>query len=162
MSYPCNCTPSVISDPGPCVTGNCLKLPNLTIDPLTSVLPCGGSFSIDIGQYADFSYCDTLGGTIVWSVTSYDNTVFENVAITSEGVVTGSTTSGALEIIGDLETERIEVVVQAACSGTLLAVKRTIKIPIRDACLNKTCESGFTCYPCTGACVEGVPDLILT
>lgn len=153
--YPCNCTPIEVSDPGPCPSGNCLKLPNLTIDPLTSVLPCGGSFSIDIGQYADFSACD---GTITWSIESYDATIFENMAITNLGVVTGSTTSAAQAHID----EWFDVVVQAACSGSLLAVKRTIKIPIKNACLNVSCVPGFTCNPCTGVCVEGVPDLILT
>lgn len=153
--YPCGCQPSVISDPGPCPSGNCLKLPNLTIDPLTSVLPCGGSFNIDMGQYADFT---AKVGTINWSLDSYDNTIFENMAISSAGVVTGSTTSAAQAHVD----EWYDIVVKAADSGSLLSVKRTIKIPIKNACLNKSCDPGFSCNPCTGNCVEGVPDIILT
>lgn len=158
MAYPCQCSPSEVVIP-PCSSGNCLKVPNITINPLTSVLPCGGTFNIDIGQYSDFSVCD---GTIEWSVVSFDATVFENVAISSAGVLTGSTAGGAVAYINDLEAEEIIIIIQAACLGSLLAVQREIKIPIKDACLNKNCAPGFTCNPCTGGCIEGDIDLILT
>lgn len=157
--YPCQCSPSTVVVPI-CPTGNCLKVPNITIDPLTSVLPCGGTFSIDIGALSTFEACT---GNILWGVVGYDGTVFENVAITSGGVLTGSTAGGALNYINVLDTEAIDIVIQAACDNSLLAVQRTVKIPIRNACLNKICDTeGYTCNPCTGNCIEGSIDLILT
>lgn len=154
MSYPCGCSPLEVVNPDPCPTGNCLKLPNVTIDPLTSVLPCGGTFSVDIGQYADFSACD---GTVVWNFHSYDNTVFENMAISSAGVVTGSTAAGAINHVG----EWFDIVVKAACPTSILSVLRTIKMPIRNACFNVTCDPGKSCNPCTGLCIDQVPDINL-
>lgn len=154
MSYPCGCSHVDVVNPDPCVSGNCLILPNVTINPMDSVLPCGGTFSVDIGQYADFSAC---AGTVTWNFHSYDNTIFENMAISGAGVVTGSTTALAQAHVG----EWYDIVVKAVCPNSLLSVMRTIKMPIRNACYNVTCDPGFICNPCTGLCIEQTPDIIL-
>lgn len=154
MAAPCQCTPSSVVTPT-CPTGNCLKVPNITIDPLTSVLPCGGTFSVDFGTLSDLSFCTT---GIVWTVISYDNTIFTGVSINAAGVLTGTTTAEAANHV----SEFFEIVVKAMCVDTILSVQRTLKIPIKNACLTTVCVEGFHCNPCTGGCIANVPDLILT
>lgn len=140
-----------------CPSGNCLLIPTrIVLDPNTSVLPCGGVGVLDIPNVDgyDVSNC---GGSIVWSVVSYNTTAFTTVSVNSSGELTFTTTSNA--VVGSFYS----IVVKALCDeAPYLSQFIEIRIPIRDACLLAVCDSGEHCDPCSGFCVpdEG-PDLII-
>lgn len=149
--YPCNCsscTDCSSSTPS-CPSGDCLQIASLTIHSNSSVLPCSGSFSADVGAASDTSICTT---TVNWGIVSYDEDAFTNVAVDSDGVVTGTTTTAA-----QLNTF-YEILGKATCTTTLLSQYFRVRLSVRNACLDVICDSGFTCNPCTGNCVEDEPD----
>ncbi len=154
MSYPCGCTPSEVVTPS-CPSGNCMKAPNITIDPLDSVMPCGGTFSIDIGALSDFSVCS---GSVVWELLSYDDDVFTNVELSSSGVLSGATTTEAKNHVDEF----FEFVYKVMCPDSYLSVMRKVRMPIKNGCLTTVCTTGQICNPCTGLCITDAPDVILT
>jgi hypothetical protein len=150
--YPCSCSPCTdcSSSTPSCPSGDCLQVASLTIFGNSSILPCGSSFTTDVGAASDLSICTT---TVNWGIVSYDEDAFTNVAVDSDGVVTGTTTT-AMEL-----NTFYEILGKAVCTTTLLSQYFKVRISVRNACLDAApCEDpDQVCNPCTGTCIDA-PD----
>lgn len=121
----------------------------MTIYGNSSILPCGTQFSSDIGAASDTTICTT---SITWGIVSYDEDAFTNVAVDSDGVVTGTTTT-AMQL-----NTFYEIIGKAICTTTLLSQYFKVKISVKNACLDTICEDPEqVCNPCTGTCIDA-PD----
>lgn len=149
MAYPCLCSPLYVNPPAPCPSGNCLFVPGMTINPSTSVLPCGVAGVVDVGAESDLT---NALGTPVWSVVAYDTTAFTSVSISSAGVLSFTSTADAVPGVF------YDFVIRVVDPGSLLSIYAVIKVPIKDACFGVNCATGETCNPCTGACLPDVPN----
>lgn len=121
----------------------------MTINPSTSVLPCGVAGVVDVGAESDLT---NAVGTPVWSVVAYDTTAFTSVSISSAGVLSFTSTADAVPGVF------YDFVIRVVDPGSLLSIYAVIKVPIKDACFGVNCATGETCNPCTGACLPDVPN----
>lgn len=155
MPYPCCCcTPDSVTPPPACPSGNCLLVPQkVTINPTTSVLPCGASGSVDIATLSDLTNCT---GNVVWQLVSYDETAFSTAGINSSGLLSFTTTSAA--VVGQFYV----FLVKAMCDNSILSAFVEVYVPIKDGCYATVCDPGESCNPCTGNCAPIVPDQILS
>jgi hypothetical protein len=149
--YPCSCSgcTDCNSTTPSCPDGSsCLKIADITLYSNTSVLPCGSSLTANVGAASDLDVCET---TINWGIVSYDEDAFTNVSVNSSGVVSATTTDAA-----QLNTF-YKIIGKAICTETLLSSYFTVKVSVRNACLDvASCPTGETCNPCTGECAETV------
>lgn len=157
MGYPCNCSPVSVSTPS-CPSGDCLKVASVVVNPSNSALPCGGTFTVDVGALSDLDICTT---GITWhllpvSQGGYNDDAFEDVSINSSGVLTGTTTTAIA--LNTFYTFNGKV----TCSDTLLSQFFYVKLSVRNACLDVVCPDGQTCDPCDGTCQDEAPDVELS
>jgi hypothetical protein len=149
--YPCSCTgcTDCSSTSNQCPdNASCLMVSDVTLFSDTSILPCGSSFSVAVGAASDLSVCDT---TVNWGIVSYDADAFSSVSVNSSGVVSGTTTTAA-----QLNTF-YKIVGKAICTETLLSSYFTVKISVRNACLDvASCPDGQECDKCSGTCLDEV------
>lgn len=149
MAYPvncCCCVPVSVTVPA-CPSGNCLRVASLVVTPSNSTLPCGGAFSISIGAESDVTACTT---GVNWYIINYNEDAFDNIVISSTGVVTGNTTSTI-----SLNTP-YTIVGKVTCDGSLLSQYFYITFFVKDVCFEIECSGTQECNPCDGTCQEPV------
>lgn len=122
------------------------------LNPSSSVLPCGGSGTVDIGALSDLTACTT---TVNWGLLSWDTDAFESVSINSSGVLSFTTTT-AIEL-----NHFYTFTGKVTCDDTLLSQFFTVQVSVKNACLTVMCSGDQICNPCTGTCIDP-PDVELT
>lgn len=151
MVYPCTCSSVSYPPESSCPSGNCLRVPSITVLPQDSVSGCGATGTVDILAESNLDICET---TVNWYLLSYDTAAFEAVTLTT-GVLEFTTTNAALVGSSYTFTGRV------TCEGSLLSQYFTVNVFIKNLCLGVLCVTeGESCDPCSGECVE-TPDVEL-
>lgn len=153
--YPClcnGCTDCEATQSGGCDQGLCLKAANLVIHSNNSILPCGGSGTANIGAASDLTACTTTVNWFILPVSEggYDDDAFTSVSIDSDGVLSFTTTT-AIQL-----NTFYTFLGKVTCSDTYLSQFFTVKVSVKNACLDIVCPEDFECNPCDGTCVEAV------
>lgn len=141
----------------PC-TGNNLDVPsefNMEAGDPGTVDPCGQDGILDLYSFIDLTECNS--GDPEFSVVSASS-AFEDVLISSGGILTYTSTSGATS------GSTFPIVVKVSCPAYGISNEVTINVYIEDLCPPEViCAEGESCDPCTGDCIsDGDVDLELS
>lgn len=130
---------SVVSQPN-CLD-NCLKISTLRVGCDDGPEPCGDTMEIDLTEYNNVTASPCA---VVYSLKGYDQTAFSEVTLTSEGLLTFTSTTTFVK-----NTEfKITYRVDSPCS--ILSDQADVFICMKDLCKNTDCP-GY-CDKCTGDC----------
>lgn len=152
---PCLCSPCAQNTPSvvdcPEVDENCFDLCDITVLPTdaAAVGPCGKQGTLDVTLPAynhTTTLCGDYGGTIIWSIASFDSTFFVEANMTTAGVLTWVTQDHPLP------ASMGQIVIKAEC--TEIGAFGVVFIGAKDLCSGVACDSPEVCNPCTGACEE--------
>ena len=149
----CNCNSVIITPPTPTPQPckDCLIARSAILPCDEGILPCGGTFSVDLTELFDATICGTGGYTV--SLDGYDTTYLTNVTINGSYVLAGETVGTPPE--GTLPWVRYRV----ECDDKINSARGTVRICILNPCSRKRCANTETCDPCTGDCNQGTVDL---
>lgn len=142
-------TPIPPSDPCEgCIIAYGLKM---TCD--ESPAPCGGSINVDLSEINNVDVCTDC--VPEYSIVSVDAGGIDAGAtsITPDGVLTITTGS-------DYETRKLYgVTYRVKCACQNLSSTNTVYVCLKSPCEPVSCEEGFECNPCSGACEAVEVDL---
>lgn len=151
MPYdPCSCvgnyTPSTPTTP----TSDCLLLGNIVISDCDSIVPCGGTGTIDFDCF-DYN-CEDVPTFVVTSNSRPD--LITVTAISSTGI----TVQTSNDAVGG---ERVQIDFYATCGSACggSSAYGTVVLYIKSQCKGVLCNPGYTCAPCTGLCVPTAPEV---
>jgi len=139
MRGPCDCRP-VIIDPPRKKCDNCLQAANILLGCADGPEPCGQHVTLDLTEYNDTSVCNT---SVLWKVKRYNVLAFENVTISSSGILDFDTKSYYRH------REEFEIVYEIDCQGSLFRSEGIVKVCMKNPCSNG-CKD---CNPCTSDCL---------
>lgn len=141
----CSCNGSS----APSSSNKCICLSTYHQDCDLGVMPCGGSINVDL--YAEELVYDTpCAAGVTFQITAYDDE-FSNVAISSEGVITG-------DLNGEPD-KQYEIYYKMKCPSLGTAVNGRAIFCVRNLCKGVLCAETQTCNECTGNCENTQADL---
>ncbi len=144
----CGCNNITIVPNAPCT--DCLIVRSAIIPCTDDVMPCGGSFAVDITDLINDTVCGAGGSTI--AVELFDTTYLTNVVLTGM-IITGDT-------VGTPPVNYLPwVVFRVECVNEINSARGKISVCVDNPCSRVICPVTHTCNPCTGICEVGTVDL---
>lgn len=139
MGCPCNSI-QIITPPSTC--NDCLVAKTIRYGCDNAPDPCGESVSIDLSAINNVNACKNCVAT--YSIKKFDEIGFSSVTVTSEGVLTYTTSS-------DFEKHKeYEITYKIVCPCGSPQLSTTAKVYVCKKDLCKTAPAGSKCNKCNG------------
>lgn len=140
MACPCNSNITIITPTVSC--SNCLIAKTIRYGCDNAPDPCGEEVSIDLAEINNVDVCKDCAA--VYTIKKFDEVGFSDVSITSDGVLT-YTTSSVFEKHKEYE---ITYKVTCPCASPILSTTAKVYVCKKDLC--RTSPTGSACNKCDG------------